>query len=508
MTGNEQQAMSMAELFAGTGVAFDDAAIRNLRVVDITTDSRRAVAGGMFVAHVGRSSHGLDFVADAIDAGVAIVAWEPDGNVAQPDLPPEIAGVAIPGLSDLLGGLADRFFGCPSAKLAVTGVTGTNGKSTTAYIVAQALSSLGQTSGYMGTLGFGVGKRLEPSALTTPGCVEVHRRLREMADVGARHVVMEVSSHALDQERVAGVRFETAALTNISRDHLDYHGDMRRYAEAKARLFVGTGVRTAVVNVGDAFGQDLAARLGGRANGIELLSVALVDTDSQPTEDARLIGQLQGARADGIGVRFSGDFGEAVLRSRLWGTFNAENLVVAAGILLAHGFELGRAVEALGKCVAPPGRMELIREGDAQPAVVVDFAHTPDALSKALQAVREHTSGEIWCVFGCGGDRDRGKRGEMGAVATDLADHVIVTDDNPRSEDPVSIVDDILAGVSKQAEVIRDRGDAIRHAIRAAGANDAVLIAGKGHESLQVVGNESRDFSDARAARDALGRVA
>lgn len=508
MTGREQRAVSMVELFAGTGVSFDDAAVRNLRVVDITTNSRHAAAGGMFIACAGRSSHGLDYVADAIDAGVAVVAWEPDDKVAQPDLPAGIAGVAIPGLSELLGGIADRYFGCPSARLAVTGVTGTNGKSTTAYIVAQALSALGQASGYMGTLGFGVGAQLEPSALTTPGCVEVHRRLRQMADAGARHVVMEVSSHALDQQRVAGVRFETAALTNISRDHLDYHGDMDSYAEAKARLFVGTGVRTAVVNVGDAFGRDLAEILGGRSTVTELLSVALVDTDSRRAADARLIGRLEGARADGIGVCFTGDFGDAVLRSPLWGTFNAENLLVATGILLAHGFELGRAVDALGECVAPPGRMELIREGDARPVVVVDFAHTPDALSKALQAVREHTSGEIWCVFGCGGDRDRGKRGEMGAVATDLADHVILTDDNPRTEDPQSIVDDILAGVSKQAEVIRDRGDAICHAIRAAGANDAVLIAGKGHESVQVIGGASRDFSDARAARDALGRVA
>ncbi|MFW2404219.1 MAG: UDP-N-acetylmuramoyl-L-alanyl-D-glutamate--2,6-diaminopimelate ligase [Gammaproteobacteria bacterium] len=508
MTGSEQQSMSMAELFAGTGVAFDDAAVRNLRVVDITTNSGRGVAGGMFLACAGQSSHGLQYVADAVDAGVAIVAWEPDGSVSQPDLPPGIAGVAVPDLSERLGGLADRFFGCPSAKLAVTGVTGTNGKSTTAYIVAQALSALGQTSGYMGTLGFGIGQALEPSSLTTPGCVEVHRRLRKMADAGARHVVMEVSSHALDQQRVAGVRFETAALTNLSRDHLDYHGDMRSYAEAKARLFVGTGVRTAVVNVSDAFGRDLAERLGGQSNVVDLLSVALVATDSQPTGSARLIGQLQGARAHGIGVRFSGDFGEALLRSSLWGTFNAENLLVAAGILLAHGFELDRVVGALTECVAPPGRMELIRNGDSRPAVIVDFAHTPDALSKALQAVRDHTSGEVWCVFGCGGDRDHGKRGEMGAVATDLADHVILTDDNPRNEDPQSIVDDILAGASKQAEVIRDRGDAIRHAIRAAGANDAVLIAGKGHESAQLIRGESREFSDARAARDALGRVA
>jgi UDP-N-acetylmuramoyl-L-alanyl-D-glutamate--2,6-diaminopimelate ligase len=192
----------------------------------------------------------------------------------------------------------------------------------------------------------------------------------------------------------------------------------------------------------------------------------------------------------------------------LWGQFNAENLIVATGILLAHGLDLEHAVEALRDSVAPPGRMEVIRDGAEHPTVVVDFAHTPDALAKVLRAVREHVPGAVWCVFGCGGDRDRGKRGEMGAVATDLADHTVVTDDNPRDEDPLAIVQDIMAGASGRAEVIRDRGDAIRHAIRSAGANDAVLIAGKGHESVQLIGAESREFSDARTAREALGRVA
>ena len=328
-----------------------------------------------------------------------------------------------------------------------------------------------------------------------------------MADAGARQVVMEVSSHALDQGRVDGVRFRTAALTNLSRDHLDYHGDMDRYAATKARLFDATGIDTAVVNVGDAYGAELAQRIAANRGAIEVLSVALVGPDTEAGGDARLIGRLIGAHHDGIGLYLTGDFGEANLDSALWGRFNAENLVVAAGVLLARGIELHDAVDALRSCVSPPGRMELIR-GTRGPVVVVDYAHTPDALSKALEAMREHANGEIWCVFGCGGDRDRGKREQMGAVAATLADHAIVTDDNPRHEDPDAIVADILGGAQRRLDVIRDRGTAIGHAIRSAAADDAVLIAGKGHETVQLIGDETRPFSDAHVARAALGRVA
>ncbi len=502
MSARVDMAVSLVALFEGTGIIVPD-----LAVTDITTNSSGAVRDGMFLACRGMRSHGLHYLDEAIAAGAAVVAWEPAPGVTAPDLPAGVVGVEVPDLRQRLGTVADRFFNYPSAELAVTGVTGTNGKSTTACLVAQALTALGQPAGYMGTLGFGVGPALEPSALTTPGCVEVHRRLRSMADRGASQVVMEVSSHALDQRRVDGVRFETAALTNLSRDHLDYHGDMARYAAAKARLFTDSGIRTAVLNVGDAYVAELARRVSGAGDSAEVLSVALVGTEERPGAAARLIGRLTGTHAAGIGVHLSGDFGDAILDSALWGRFNAENLVVATGILLARGFGLDRAVGALRECVAPPGRMELIR-ADRGPAVVVDYAHTPDALGKALDAVRDHTGGRVWCVFGCGGDRDRGKRAQMGAVAGELADHVVVTDDNPRDEDPEAIIADILGGTTRPLRVIRDRGDAIGFAIRAAGANDAVLIAGKGHESTQLLDGRARRFSDAQAARAALGRVA
>jgi UDP-N-acetylmuramoyl-L-alanyl-D-glutamate--2,6-diaminopimelate ligase len=324
-----------------------------------------------------------------------------------------------------------------------------------------------------------------------------------MADAGASHLVAEVSSHALDQGRVDGVRFQVAALTNLSRDHLDYHGDMNRYAEAKARLFLTTGIRTAVINIGDGFGAQLAGRL---EDGTELISVAVVRAGAGPT-GAKIEGRLTGARTDGLGLNLSGDYGEAYLASPLWGSFNAENLALSAGLLIALGFSLGDAAAALERCVAPPGRMQVIDAGRDRPRVVVDFAHTPEALGKALAVAREHCRGRVWCVFGCGGDRDPGKRGPMGATATKLADRAVITDDNPRHEDPSLIIDDILAGAAPDArlQVIPDRGAAIGHAINAASPDDVILVAGKGHEAVQIVGDRHRPFSDVDVVRTAMG---
>jgi UDP-N-acetylmuramoyl-L-alanyl-D-glutamate--2,6-diaminopimelate ligase len=510
MSARKPTSMNLRELFEGMDVKTPD-----LSVSDITSNSRHAERGGLFLACAGIRSHGLEFLDAALEAGVAAVAWEPAAGLSAPDLPDGVAGFAVPGLTDRIGVIADRFFSSPSSAISVTGVTGTNGKSTTAFLVTQALNGLGRRAGYMGTLGYGFDGDLQPSSLTTPGCISVHRRLRAMADGGASHVVAEVSSHALDQHRVDGVRFDVAAMTNLSRDHLDYHGSMDAYAEAKARLFVcaadgnnqhhphGHQIRTAVINVGDRYGMALADRIDA---GTDLISVALVDT-GYDAPDARLIGRLTGARSQGLGLQLSGDFGTAELHSPLWGRFNAENLVVAAGILLALGFELENALAALAECEAPPGRMEIIRAREPRPTVVVDFAHTPDALGKALETIRDHCEGKVWCVFGCGGDRDRGKRGPMGAVAAKLADRAVITDDNPRDEDPESIVREILAGTGSGecVEVVHDRAAAIGYAIRAAQSDDIVLIAGKGHESQQIVGAEARAFSDAAVARVALG---
>lgn len=480
-----------------------DLVLPSLTVTDITTNSRNAVQGGLFLACAGLQHHGLDFLDDALQAGVKAVAWEPASGTRVPVLPAGVTGIEISGLRSKLGVIADRFFRSPSSSLVVTGITGTNGKTTTAFLVTEALNELSHRAGYMGTLGYGLRGQLRPSALTTPGCITVHRLLREMADAGATQVVAEVSSHALVQQRVNGVSFKVAALTNISRDHLDYHGSMQRYAEAKARLFIGTEIRTAVINVGDQYGVKLADQLNSAT---DLISVALINTGSDSPR-ARLIGRLTGTRADGLGLQLSGDFGDGLLESPLWGRFNAENLAMATGILLALGISLQDAIQALARSAAPPGRMERIQSQGVQPTVVVDFAHTPDALGKALEAVRNHSGGQVWCVFGCGGDRDRGKRRSMGAVASALADHAIVTDDNPRSEDPQQIIADIVAGFSNHddIQIVRDRKKAIDIAIRSASTNDVVLIAGKGHESLQLTGDQQRAFSDSAVARSFLG---
>ncbi|MBL8202187.1 MAG: UDP-N-acetylmuramoyl-L-alanyl-D-glutamate--2,6-diaminopimelate ligase [Chromatiales bacterium] len=466
-------------------------------VVDITQDSRTAVRDGLFIACRGTRQHGLDFVGDALRAGVGAVAWEPAAALRAPALPPGVAGLAVPRLREQLGEVANRFFARPSEAVSVTGITGTNGKTTTAWLVMQAIARLGGSPGYVGTLGHGRNGQLRAAELTTPDCISFHRQLRELADEGATHVVAEVSSHALDQERVAGVRFGTVAFTNLSRDHLDYHADLAAYGAAKARLFA-LGAGTAVINLDDPFGRELANRLSA---GTRLVGVTLAGAAG-----AMLTGTVVATAADGLVLELSSGGQGARLQSPLWGRFNAENLLVAAGILLGSGWPLDRVADALGQCGAPPGRMERVPGAPGQPAVLVDFAHTPDALRKALAAVREHCTGEVWCVFGCGGDRDRGKRAPMGEAAVAGADRVIVTDDNPRTEDPQQIIADILGGVPslERLQVVPERAAAIGRAIRLARPGDAVLVAGKGHETVQVTGGERRPFSDVAVARAAL----
>ena len=487
--------MDLQALFRGFGTT-----VPSRDVVDITLDSRKAVRDGLFIACQGGQHHGLDFVGDALRAGVGAVAWEPAEGRHAPALPPGTAGFAVPGLRGQLGEVASRFFGRPSESLSVTGITGTNGKTTTAWLVMQAMQHLGAIAGYLGTLGHGLAGRVVSGDLTTPDCITLHRHLRQLRDAGASHVVAEVSSHALDQDRVAGVRFATVAFTNLTRDHLDYHGDLVAYGAAKARLFA-TGAETAVVNLDDPFGRQLAASLPA---GTRLIGVTLAGAAS-----AGMAGTVA-LQPGGLVIELESGGSRATLRSPLWGRFNAENLMVAAGILVASGWSLEQAATALGACTAPPGRLERVAGTDEGPAVLVDFAHTPDALAKALVALREHCTGKVWCVFGCGGDRDRGKRAPMGAAAVAGADRVIVTSDNPRSEDPAAIIADVLVGISRRerVEVEADRAAAIALAIRSAAPGDAVLVAGKGHESVQIVGGERRPFSDVAAAQAALLAVA
>ncbi len=495
--------ISLAWLLDGiAAVPANDA--RDIR--DITLDSRDVRPGSLFFALPGRSVHGLKFAAEAAARGAGVVLWEPSAETDPPKLPPTVFAAAIPGLKNLLGRIADRFFNWPSSQLRITGITGTNGKTTCAYLLAQCLERLGFQAAYMGTIGWGRTAALAATPLTTPDVVTVHRQLAQLRVSGVRDVAMEVSSQALDQDRIAGVRFHSAAFTNLSRDHLDYHQTMAAYGAAKARLFEVPGLQHAVLNMDDAFGRDCARQLAGR---VPLTAVWIGAGESGWLAERALHATAVTLDVRGVSMQIGGSFGTASVHTKLLGRFNAENALVVIACLLSFGIPLGEAVRVLAECEPPPGRMEVIEAARDKPMAVVDYAHSPDALAKALGALREHCAGALWCVFGCGGDRDPGKRAIMGAVADDLADEIIITDDNPRSENPQAITLAIAAGVkSHSVRVIHDRGEAIGTALRQARAADIVLIAGKGHEDYQIYGDTRRSFSDRREAQRHLGVAA
>ena len=472
-----------------------------VNVSGLTLDSRAVAEGDAFVALKGSRRHGLDHADEAAARGARAILWDPAEVRSPGATAADVPFVAVRALRDRLGGIADRFYGMPSSRLTVAGVTGTNGKTTCAWLLASAVERLARRGAYLGTLGAGFPPDLEGGSLTTPDVITLHRQLRALADAGASHVAMEVSSHALDQRRIDGVRMRVAAFCNLSRDHLDYHGTMERYAEAKQRLFRLPGLEHAVINVGDAVGARFAAALGP---GIELTAIAVGGVVPGAPRFIH-VGRVHAAES-GIELEIRSHFGARRLRSRLIGGFNAENLAVTLGVLLAWQFEIDDAILALGACTAPPGRMESYRLANGALAVV-DYAHTPDALAQALAAVRAHARGRVLVVFGCGGERDPGKRALMGETAERLADRVIVTDDNPRGEDADRIVAMIISGLRAptRALVERDRARAIRAAVGEAKAGDAVLIAGKGHEDYQIVGNERRPFSDRECLREGSG---
>jgi UDP-N-acetylmuramoyl-L-alanyl-D-glutamate--2,6-diaminopimelate ligase len=497
------QAKNLSALLIGIAEGIPDSAV----ITDLSLDSRKLRSGGAFVALPGLRSHGLAFARDAIAAGAVAILWEPSAGVTLPELPPNVVHVPIPNLTLRLGEIADRFFDEPSKRLRIAAVTGTNGKTTTAYMLAAALEKLRLSSAYAGTLGYGRIAAVQPRPHTTPDCISVHRELAELRSDGVRCVGMEVTSHALDQHRVDGVRFDTAIFTNLTRDHLDYHGTFEAYGEAKARLFDWHGLRHAIINVDDAFGRELAVR-------DHVADLILCGTNASVRElagerNARyVLASRHASEPIGLNIEVESSWGQARLHTHLIGSFNVDNVLAVLAALLAFEVPLEEAAAAIEKCSAPPGRMELLT-APSKPLVLVDYAHTPDALEKALRAVREHCSGEVWCVFGCGGERDTGKRAVMGGIAAAQADHVIVTDDNPRGEDGDAIVAAILEGLheSPRAVVQRDRAAAIELAISQAQAGDAVLIAGKGHEDYQIVGTTRRYFSDREVALTALGRT-
>jgi UDP-N-acetylmuramoyl-L-alanyl-D-glutamate--2,6-diaminopimelate ligase len=490
------QSHKLADLAAGLATVPGDILVR-----DVTLDSRAASAGSLFLACQGRTSHGLSFAKQAVARGASAVLYEGTGSEAKPDLGSDIFVAAVPNLSQHVGAIADRFFGAPSATVTVVGITGTNGKTTCAWLLAQALQHCGRPAGYMGTLGFGVPPAVKATEHTTPDAVSVHRQIAALRDLGAECVCMEVSSHAIDQDRVGAVRFNTAAFTNLTRDHLDYHGTMEAYGAAKARLFRWPALTARVINVDDAFGAELATQPShSRLVVTSRIAAAPVNVPNHTKQVRALSVTPQSA---GLLIEVQSSWGDVSLTVPLIGQFNADNVLTVLAVLLSWDIPLTQAVAAVEKCRAPSGRMELFGGHLASPLAIVDYAHTPDALAKVLHAARLHCSGQLRVVFGCGGDRDAGKRPLMGRVAAELADDIIVTDDNPRTEDPVRIVADILVGVSElgadkvaRTMVEHDRARAIQTALRRSGAGDVVLIAGKGHEDYQIYGKARRPFRD------------
>ncbi len=482
----------------------DAAQVPDVSITDLTLDSRAATAGSLFLAVPGIRHHGLDYAAQAIANGATVIAYEPDGTVT-PQGSQGVHLVAVPNLRQIMGQLADRFFGSPSATISVVGVTGTNGKTTSAYLIPAAFAKLKQSAGYAGTLGYGHIESLVDFGHTTADVINVHRQLASMRDAGDRFVGMEVSSHALEQGRIDAVRVHSALFTNLTRDHLDYHGTLEAYGAAKERLFHHPELQHCVINARDAFGCGMIGRLekhGGRRT----ITAFAIDDSCRALGDRQLFATHVELGGSGLRIRFDGSWGKGELESRLIGAFNAENLLGVMAVLLGLDVPLDKAVWALAQCAAPPGRMETLATAN-KPLVVVDYAHTPDALSKALQTARAHAKGRLICVFGCGGDRDAGKRPLMGEIAEQQADVVFLTDDNPRMEDADAIVADILQGFNQPAAAVveRDRAKAIARAIAVSAPDDLVLIAGKGHEEYQIVGRNVKYFSDREVVRECLG---
>ncbi len=479
---------------------------QGVTVKSLETDSRAVQPGDVFLAWPGSRDDGRRHIGSAIAAGAAAVIHEQAGF--QWDAQWTVPGLAVDGLREFAGPLADEVYGHPSEKLWTMGVTGTNGKTSCSQWLARACSECGARTAVIGTLGMGMPGQLSSSVNTTPDPVLLQRSLARLLAEGAQGVAMEVSSIGLEQGRVNGMRFGAALFTNLSRDHLDYHGDMESYARAKQKLFEMPGLKQAVLNMDDVQGVQIARLLAGGS--VNRIGYSLYE---HVARRAGLAGWLEAHEATvsarGIAFTVRSSWGEARIESRLIGRFNMANLLGVLGMMLVSGVPFADATAALARLESVPGRMQRLG-GEHLPMVVVDFAHSPNALEQTLSALRDAraTGGRLICVFGCGGDRDRGKRPLMGAVAARHADRILLTSDNPRSEDPAGIIAEIMQGMPAGAkvEIEADRVRAIGLAVAAAQSGDVVLLAGKGHEEYQEVQGRRDAFSDAAHAQAALAR--
>jgi UDP-N-acetylmuramoyl-L-alanyl-D-glutamate--2,6-diaminopimelate ligase len=483
--------MKLKDLLTGLAAVDDD-----LTVTGLALDSRAIVAGNAFIALNGAAQHGLMHVGQAVGNGACTVIFDPAGQGKQlAERVGDIPVIAVDNLGFMLGEIAARFYGNPSELIDVIGITGTNGKTS----CSQFLSQLMDDCGIIGTLGWGVWGKLSKTLNTTPDALAVQHILAELVKAKKQTVAMEVSSHGLEQGRVNGVRFKGAVFTNISRDHLDYHGSMDAYVEAKLGLLHKPGLAFAVVNLDDDYSEQIIA---SAPEPIVVWGFSAKGKTAGPSENVNVEHILH--QADGIEFDVRWRHEQQRVKVPLYGDFNIENVLAVLTVMLAMGTTLTDAIKRLARIEPVVGRMERLG-GEGEPLVFVDYAHTPDALDKVLSSVRKHCKEALWLVFGCGGNRDAGKRPQMGACAEHWADHVIVTDDNPRFENGLDIVNDILTGCSLgKVEVIQNREQAILKAVARAGANDCIVVAGKGHEQYQEINGVKIPFSDREAVIDAL----
>ena len=465
---------------------------------NICDDSRYVNKGTVFFAVKGLSSDGCDFIESAISSGACAVVYEPPYDLS--NIETSIPIIAVEDLKLEIPNIVSRHYESSINEMSIIGVTGTNGKTTVSWLIHQGFKKIGYKSGYIGTLGYGL-ENLNLNELTTPSCMKLHKILSEFQNSGVEYVVMEISSHAIDQRRIEGINFNSVIFTNLSRDHIDYHGNMENYGETKAKLFLERQSKIKIININDSFGRSL----------IERVDEEVISTSIEPVnidKDKFISVTKYETNGSGFDIDLKSSWGTFKTHVPLLGTFNIENVIQTIALFLSLGFSLSKIQIIIEGMKAPSGRMESVDVDNNHllPKVLVDFSHTPDALKLSLQSIRDHYDGKIWCVFGCGGDRDRGKRKMMGNIAERYADYVIVTSDNPRNENPEKIISDILEGISSEVETIVSREEAINFAIMKANKNEIILIAGKGHESYQKIGEETLKFSDHKISKRSLIR--
>ena len=502
--------IALGELLGDLDLSHTDFPVElaSLLVSGLQLDSRKLEQGELFIAYPGLHSDGRHYLAQAKAAGAVAALVESKGFNATGETPFPV--IAIENLANKVSGIAGRFYADPSASLPVVGITGTNGKTTCTQLLTQLFALLGKPAGVIGTLGYGLlaadkggaKSSLTDTGLTTPDAVSVQRIFADLVDGGATAVAIEVSSHSLDQGRVAGLHFSTAVFTNLTQDHLDYHQTMAAYQQAKVQLFKTPGLKNAIVNRDDVAGRAIITELAASSE-VSCYAYFCSKQEADIYVDELIFG------SQGIRAQLVTPWGQGALCSYLQGDFNLSNLLAVIGAACVEGHALPAVLTAVAQLKPVPGRLEVV-DAQALPVVVVDYAHTGDALEKALAALRPACQGRLWCVFGCGGDRDQGKRPVMGAIAAELADQLVVTSDNPRGEDAQAIIDAVLEGVpgdsSKTGEpqVFVDRRAAIRFAVSNAAEQDVVLIAGKGHEDYQLIKDQRLPFNDVAEARLAL----